>query len=140
MGQVEVARQQLLDSWSEVEHMLERFGARLRVLLDGTLVVSFPEPYADSAAEAARAACCALALREQVPEIRMAVATGVRTSTPGRSGTGATIERAAALLNSPYRNRSDRILVDQSTALLIEPDFELEPYPDGSVLHRMIQH
>lgn len=72
--------------------------------------------------QAARAGSCALALRAELPEVRIAVGTGLAEPT-GAIPVGPAIDRAAALID---RSVPDHwITVDEATAGLLDDSFEI---------------
>src|SRR5262249_16778585 len=66
---------------------------------------------------------CALSLREVLPTVPMAIATG-RSEVGRPKTTGDAIERAAALLDAA-RAKAPRIALDEVTAALLDPRFEV---------------
>ncbi len=119
-----------------VEH-----GAKLDHLLDGTRVVTLLG--ADAATDqAARAARCALALRAVLPGVPMGLSTG-RGEIGGHLPVGDAIDRAARMLARSARalaaspagaeghDAPAAIAIDEVTAALLDPSFEVERAADG---------
>ena len=113
--------------------LMERMRARLDLLGDGSVLVSFGELGGSANDLATRAARCALALHAAFPDMVLAVTTGTTIDT-GQSMVGATIDRAAALLARRSAERGGSILLDPPSASLLETRFELQPGPEGSLL------
>jgi tetratricopeptide (TPR) repeat protein len=105
-----------------------RFGARMEVLVHGTVVALLEGGEARD--QAFRAASCALALRRAVGESAAALATG-RVVFDGHAPVGEAIERAAQLLR-----RGDGVWVDDVTAGLLGGRFDVERVEDGRLLLR----
>ncbi len=112
--------------------LVTQYGGRVDLLLDGTLVVTLSGGglVLD---QAVRAAQCALALRTVLPRSPMAIATG-RAELNRPRPIGEAIERAAILLVGVMggacavqdaEGRPPCIAIDEVTASLIEPRFEL---------------
>lgn len=72
--------------------------------------------------QAARAASCALALRAELTEVRIAIGTGLAEPT-GAIPVGPAIDRAAALIDRFLTN--DWITIDEATAGLLDDSFEI---------------
>ncbi|HUS31109.1 MAG TPA: protein kinase, partial [Kofleriaceae bacterium] len=101
----------------------ESHGARLQRLVDGSLVVTLlgTGGTADQATQAAR---CALALKQQLPGIPMALATG-RGVMAGRWPIGEAIDRASGLLLAARSASPHLVRVDEVTAGLLDTRFEV---------------
>ncbi|XXX81483.1 protein kinase [Sorangium sp. So ce134] len=108
-----------------------RFEGRLELLADGTavLIVGRPHVPTDVAAQLAR---CALALRERVPDRPIAITVGWG-ELGGGLPVGDAIQRAAGLLRSAGRAGAPQILLDRTTAGLIEARFEAEITASGAL-------
>jgi tetratricopeptide (TPR) repeat protein len=104
-------------------------GGQLEQLLDGTRVVTLASS-AVATDQAARAAHCALALRAIRPGRPMALSTG-RGEIAGHVPVGEAIERAARLLARSARSAPPPIAVDDVTAALLDPRFEVAESDDG---------
>jgi hypothetical protein len=108
---------------SSMREALERFGARLELFANGTAVVvldatSVPT---DIAVQAAR---CSLALRSVRADMPIAVTTGwgeLRRGLP----VGEAIDRAMTSLNLIDTDRSTGILIDETTAGLLDARFDV---------------
>jgi eukaryotic-like serine/threonine-protein kinase len=106
------------------------FAAQLEDL-EGGLLIATLKGTANAADQAARAARCALAMREALGDLPLAIATG-RGHLGGRLPIGAAIERAISLLRGHARERpaGERaarraIAVDEVTAGLLDARFEV---------------
>lgn len=108
-----------------------RFEGRLELLADGTavLIVGRPHVPTDVAAQLAR---CALALRERVPERPIAITVGWGELGRGLP-VGDAIQRAAGLLRSAGGAGAPQILLDKTTAGLLETRFEAAITASGAV-------
>ncbi|WP_437277542.1 protein kinase [Sorangium sp. So ce375] len=108
-----------------------RFEGRLELLADGTavLIVGRPHVPTDVAAQLAR---CALALRERVPDRPIAITVGWGELGCGLP-VGDAIQRAAGLLRSVGRAGAPQILVDKTTARLLEARFEAASTASGAL-------
>ncbi len=118
---------------------LARFGAKVERLADDSLVATLYGE-GDATDHAARAARFALALREQMPDTPIVLATG-RGVVTGRFPVGEVLERASKLLTSSQRSRppgastsTREIVLDPVTAGLLDLRFEVVDYPDGAGL------
>ncbi|WP_437295711.1 serine/threonine-protein kinase [Sorangium sp. So ce426] len=111
-----------------------RFEGRLELLADGTavLIVGRPHVPTDVAAQLAR---CALALRERVPDRPIAITVGWGELGRGLP-VGDAIQRAAGLLRGAGRAGGPRILLDRTTAGLLEARFEAAITTSGAVALR----
>jgi hypothetical protein len=103
---------------------VERYGGLLDTLLDGTRVVTMTTTQVVTD-QVARAARCALFLRDVLPEAPMAIATG-RSEVGLRQNVGDIIERAVLLLDAACAGGAPRIALDDLTAALLDPRFEVE--------------
>ncbi|WP_437527504.1 protein kinase [Sorangium sp. So ce726] len=108
-----------------------RFEGRLELLADGTavLIVGRPHVPTDVAAQLAR---CALALRERVPDRPIAITVGWGELGRGLP-VGDAIQRAAGLLRSAGGTDAPQILLDRTTAGLLEARFEAAITASGAV-------
>ncbi|WP_437588673.1 serine/threonine-protein kinase [Sorangium sp. So ce1000] len=108
-----------------------RFEGRLELLADGTavLIVGRPHVPTDVAAQLAR---CALALRERVPDRPIAITVGWGELGCGLP-VGDAIQRAAGLLRGEGRAGAPQILVDKTTAGLLEARFEAAITASGAL-------
>jgi len=105
---------------TEVAEIVRSFGGKLTELANGTMVVTL-EGFGAATDQSARAAHCALALREALPGTRIAMATGSGELT--QRPVGEVIERAAALLRA--ERDSDAVRVDSITAGLLDSRFDV---------------
>jgi hypothetical protein len=129
----EATRSGAAQRWPEVQRVLAQMDAQLRILIDGSFLVTFEEPEGTARGIAVHAARCAAGMRSVMPQIRLAIASGVAT-TGGRALMGETIERAAKMLRPREGEPLQGILVDDTTAKLIGPIFVLEPLAVGAQL------
>ncbi len=106
-----------------IRELLRRFGAEPVPMLGGGLLIVFSGLGA-ATDQASQAASCALLLAHERPDLCVAVATG-RAQTAGRVPVGAAIDGAAQLLAAAYE-RPESAVVDELTAALLEPAFEVE--------------
>lgn len=105
--------------------LVDRFGCHLERLSDGAAVITAGRPPL-SVDEVARVARCALATGALLPGVPLALATGW-TETAGQGLVGEAIARAAALLARHSEEASpSAVLVDDLTAALLDPHFEVE--------------
>jgi eukaryotic-like serine/threonine-protein kinase len=118
-----------------------RHGGWAERLIDGTVVVTLPGagPLAEQAARAAR---CALSVRQTLPESPVVLVTG-RADVAGGFPVGEVIERGVALLDQAYRDLADEaaaadapapirgVSADEVTAGLLDRRFELEARASG---------
>ncbi len=87
--------------------------------------------------EAARAAACALAIVNEVPNVRVAVATGAAEVT-GRWAAGPVVDRAAALLDLTRTGAtSTAVRIDDVTEGLLDVRFHVEKTNGASILVRV---
>jgi tetratricopeptide (TPR) repeat protein len=109
---------------------LARHDSRIEPLADGSIVITFGQTERAAATDrAAQAARCALLIKEQVPEARVAIATGRGVLQGGTTG-GSALDRAAELLDATPHDRAapdpdPPIWIDEVTAGLIEASFAL---------------
>jgi tetratricopeptide (TPR) repeat protein len=99
---------------------VERYGGELTVLADGTRLITL-SGRGGSTEQVARAASCAMAMREALPVARVVLATG-RVQTTGRGLVGPVIDRAASLLSAAGRGG---VRIDEVTAGLLDTRFEV---------------
>ena len=112
----------------------ERHGGRVEALADGSRLVVLRSAGAPKDL-AGRATRCALAMRAALGGAPVAVATG-RAELEARLPVGELIDRAVCLLAAARaQGPAGPILVDEVTARLLGPRFELEPAADGFALH-----
>jgi hypothetical protein len=112
---------------------LARFGASPTVMTDG-LVIATMDRGGSASDRATLAAAAALALAEQHSSARIVVATGRAESVVG-GPIGPAIDRAAGLLpaaRDAAERGGSRVIVDDTTARLLEERFELEPSDETS--------
>ncbi len=115
---------------AELESLVDRFACHLERLTDGTRVITIARP-PTALDQAARIARCALAARELLPGVPMALATGWSV-TAGQALMGEAIDRAAGLLAQPSVEAArSGIAVDEVTAALLDTQFTLEVTLEG---------
>lgn len=107
----------------EARKVIARFGGRLEPLRSGSIAVLIPGDGGSATDLGTRAARCALALRQLLPNGAMALATG-RGMVSGAFPVGEAIERAAALLASAPTEEAG-IALDAVTRGLLESRFEI---------------
>jgi serine/threonine protein kinase/tetratricopeptide (TPR) repeat protein len=111
-------------------------GARVNVLLDGTILISLSD-VDHPKQQAHRAARCALGARETSRSLALALVTGWGEADDG-SPVGEILDRAAELLATapPLQARPERglILVDATSRQLLEAGFELVEEDDRVLL------
>jgi len=112
---------------SALELALDRWAPALEWMVDGTLVLTLSgdEAATDSAARAAR---CALAVRDLLPTAPLVLATG-RAVMSGTHPVGEVIDTASTLLDRAAASAVERrdagpILLDPVTAALLDPSFD----------------
>ncbi len=121
---------------TRLRHVVENCRGRLEPLADGSVIalIAVPGAATDSAARAAR---CAIGMREVAPDAPMALATGRGVFT-ARSPVGEAIERAARMLlhSAPTGadDASSNIRVDEVTAGLLDARFDVGGDEHGLVL------
>jgi tetratricopeptide (TPR) repeat protein len=108
-----------------------RFGGRLELVVDGSALILFAGPGAASDL-ARRAARCALAVRDAVPEAAVAVGSG-RIAMSARAPVGEVIDRVVAAAGEAT---SGKITIDAATAGLLDAQFVVDPATAGNQLLR----
>ncbi len=109
------------------KRVVESFGARLEVMIGGSVAVLL-EGGGDASDQARRAASCALALRQATGSTAMSLATGrARVTTKdrgaaGRMPLGEVVDRAVALLGE----QGSGIRIDEVTAGLLGDGFDTQ--------------
>jgi hypothetical protein len=89
--------------------------------------------------EAGRAAACALAIASEVPDVRVAVATGAAEVT-GRWAAGPVVDRAAALLDrTRLGSTSSAVRIDDVTEGLLDVRFVVESVGPGDSVLRGVE-
>jgi len=121
-----------------LEHLRTTFsshGARLATLADGSLLVTLLPERGAATDQAALAARCALSIRERWPEAAIILATG-RGLLGQQQPVGEVMDRAGLLLRQlePMPSSSTRLLLDEVTAGLLGPGFELARAGSGAYL------
>jgi tetratricopeptide (TPR) repeat protein len=114
---------------AEVQRAATAFGARVDMLLDGT-VVAWIVGTESATDQAARAARCALHVRARLSDVRVVLVTG-RGEDTGKQPLGEVLERAAALLGGTgakeraAREAVDHVGIDRVTQALLDVRFEV---------------
>ncbi|WP_437672036.1 serine/threonine-protein kinase [Sorangium sp. So ce131] len=118
-------------------------GARVELLSDGTLVAALAASFGSATDPAAVAARCALFLVERWPEASVVLATG-RSSLDAHLPAGEAMDRAGQLLlqveRCPAADPAAPVLLDEVTAGLLGPGFQLARPPSGLGLHLLGEH
>ncbi len=110
-----------------IDEAMKRFDGSADAAADGTMVITL-QASGSATDQAARAARCALALREACPGAAIALAVGRGVAESGVA-TGEVIERAAALLAAARRLDSEGVHVEPSLVPLIEDRFAVATGP-----------
>jgi serine/threonine protein kinase/tetratricopeptide (TPR) repeat protein len=124
----------------QLERIAQSFGGRYEPLVDGSAVVTVVAP-GSATDQAARAARCALALRQVLPLSPMALATGRSVVTDRRLPVGEAIDRAVRLLRRARKvepategDADAGIHLDDVTAGLLDGRFDVGGDQVGLVL------
>ncbi|WP_438006905.1 protein kinase [Sorangium sp. So ce321] len=113
----------------EVKRVASRFGGTLQTLADGLLLITL-EGRGLITDQAARAARCAIEVRDLLPGVQMALVAG-RGSADDRLPMGPTIDRAVRLLD---RAEGGSIRLDEVMAGLLDARFDVGGDATGLVL------
>ncbi|WP_437484457.1 protein kinase [Sorangium sp. So ce1014] len=113
----------------EVKRVAARFGGTLQTLADGLLLITL-EGRGLITDQAARAARCAIEVRDLLPGVQMALVAG-RGSADDRLPMGPTIDRAVRLLD---RADGGSIRLDEVMAGLLDARFDVDGDATGLVL------
>ncbi|HEX5754621.1 MAG TPA: protein kinase [Archangium sp.] len=126
------SRQALRDS---LRTLLAPRGARVELLADGALVLTLAASLGSATDPASLAARCALSLLERWPEAVVVLTTG-RGSLDSHLPVGEAMDRAGQLLRQaePLPTPSAPVLLDEVTAGLLGPGFQLSRSPSGGFL------
>jgi eukaryotic-like serine/threonine-protein kinase len=108
-----------------IEKAVEPFGGHVDKLLDRSLLVTLPAR-GQLREQAAQIARCALALRHQLPDAAMAIATG-RAALLAKLPVGPLIDQAGALLEN---EKGGVVRIDDVTARLLPARFQVEGTPE----------
>ena len=114
-----------------IRRLAQRFGAEV-ASLSNHAVLFVLAGRGTASDRAARAASCALALKQLDGEASIALATG-RAETTGRLPVGAVIDRAVALLRTPV-DHEGAVAIDHVTAGLLGSRFEVRHSAPGAWL------
>ncbi|HEX8440332.1 serine/threonine-protein kinase PknK [Archangium sp.] len=110
-------------------------GAQVELLADGSLVATLAAERGTATDQAALAARCALTLKERWPEAEVALATGLGIFNE-RLPVGEAMDRAGRLLRQLESTPSAFVLMDDVSAGLLGPGFQLSRSDSGTfVLH-----
>jgi hypothetical protein len=117
-----------------VRAMLEPFGAQVELLADGSLVATLVPTSGTATDQAALAARCALTFKQRLPEAAVVLATGLGV-VDQRLPVGEVMDRAGQLLRRLEQEpASSTVMMDETTAGLLGPDFELSRSASGAFL------
>jgi serine/threonine protein kinase len=143
-GSEEMQREQLLAASTALspreallEHLRSTFsshGAQVVLLADGSLLITLLPERGTATDQAALAARCALSIKEHWPEASIVLATG-RGILGRQQPVGEVMERAGQLLRQCERVPADtsaQVLLDEVTAGLLNPAFQLDPLASGA--------
>ena len=113
---------------SQLREIAVPFGAKVEALANGAVIATLAST-ASATDQAARAARCAIAMREQVNNAPMVLATG-RSVLTSRLPVGDAIDRAASLLRQhpppePVSGEQRPIRLDEATAGLLDVHFDV---------------
>lgn len=114
----------LAASHAEMSRTAEKHGAVLTILADGSALVTISDRGESATDLTTQAARCALALRPLAPGRPMALATG-RGEVHGKLPVGAVIDRAAKMLTDDESGAEHPILIDETSARLLDGRFEI---------------
>ncbi|WP_433926805.1 protein kinase [Sorangium cellulosum] len=112
-----------------LRHIAARHGGRLELLQSQWLLITLSGAEAPTDL-AARAAHCALALRAELGDVPMSIATGL-TEVAGRLPVGALIDRVVQLFPKRSRASGSGIQLDSATAGLLASRFDTTQGSDG---------
>lgn len=115
--------------------LIERYSGSLARLDSGVWMVTFQSP-TTATDQASDAACCALALREELGHATVAIATGLAEPDRSLGGepTGPVIDRAAGLLEKLSDHRGSGVAVDDLTLGLLPPCYVIGECAESPVL------
>ncbi len=119
------------DAQLQLDAAARRFGGRLELVIDGSGLIVFDGAGAASD-HARRAARCAIAIRDALPDAAVAVGSG-RVSVAQRVPVGAVIDRVIATAGEAT---SGKITVDAATAGLLDAQFDVDVATAGHHLLR----
>jgi eukaryotic-like serine/threonine-protein kinase len=115
-----------------LEAVAAPLGAKVLRLLDGSVIATL-QHRGNAADQAAQAARCALALHALLPEVPIAIATGLGdASTP--VPVGQVLDRAAGLVRASGRDADAGAWIDEVTAGLLDVRFVVREGPRGREL------
>jgi eukaryotic-like serine/threonine-protein kinase len=109
---------------------LSAFGGELKLLADGTSVVTLAHRRGAATDLAIRAARCALRLRDAAPDWHIVLATG-RAVPLDRVHIGEAVDRAATLLRAREQSAAGPIWLDEMSAGLLDARFRVSAVADG---------
>jgi len=115
--------------------MLVPQGGRVERLADGSLVATLLPVRGTATDQAALAARCALTLKERWPEVSVALVTGLGVL-DAHLPVGEAMDKAGRLLRRIEQAPSSSVMMDEVTAGLLGPGFQLTPSGSGSFLLR----
>jgi len=118
------------DAVARLDHLVQQYSGRAELMADGSMAALLSGEGTTPAEQAARAARCALGMREIVPGCPMVLTTGSAVVT-GAVPVGDVLDRAVlALASAPLH----AVRVDATTAQLLDERFELHPDRDWYTL------
>ncbi len=106
-------------------------GAQVELLADGSLVATLVPERGTATDQAALAARCALTLKERWPEAAVVLTTGLGVVNE-RLPVGEAMDRAGRLLRQLESTPSACVMMDDVTAGLLGPGFQLSRSPSGT--------
>ncbi|HYO54720.1 serine/threonine-protein kinase PknK [Archangium sp.] len=104
--------------------MLAPYGARVELLVDGSLVATLVPERGTATDQAAMAARCALTFKERWPEAAVVLVTGLGVFDE-RLPVGEAMDRAGRLLHRLEQTPTSSVVMDEVTAGLLGPGFQL---------------
>ncbi|HEX5749428.1 MAG TPA: protein kinase [Archangium sp.] len=110
-------------------------GAQAELLADGSLVATLAPERGTATDQAALAARCALTLKERWPEAAVVLTTGLGVFNE-RMPVGEAMDRAGRLLRQLERTPSANVVMDDVTAGLLGPGFQLSRSDSGTFVLR----
>jgi hypothetical protein len=117
-------------SQMELETLVKRFGGKLHLLVDGSLVVTLAEAGA-ATDQAVKAARCALAVKALLPSVPMSLVAG-RAVLSGAGPMGTAIDRGVELL---HPGNVAEVRVDSVIAGLLDDRFDVRRDAVGELLY-----
>jgi tetratricopeptide (TPR) repeat protein len=113
--------------------VLAPYGAQVELLADGTLVATLVPERGTATDQATLAARCALILKERWPEAAVVLVTGLGVLSE-RLPVGVAMDRAGRLLHQLERMPASNVVLDEVSAGLLGPGFQLVRSDSGAFL------